>query len=114
MYFRDYILPQWYYLVSIIILLCSMYYFLYRIFAARKFKVRKRIGKRNFNLIFAFTAALIIMSISVSSNNNINIFFAIISIAQGLWLNDYNFIVDEGREYAYWEYVYNIKRRKDK
>ena len=96
MYFNEYILPLWYFSFSIIILLCSIYYLFYRIFAVGKFEVKKRIEKRNFNFVFGFIAALIIINISLRSSNNLNIFFAIISIAQGLWVYDYNFILDEG------------------
>lgn len=118
MYFNEYIFPLGYYLVSIIILLCSIYYFLYRIFAARKFEVRKRIEKGNFNFIFVFIGALIIISMSLSSSNNLNIFFAIISIAQGLWIYDYNFILDEGLfikgKFISWSKINNLDYKDDK
>lgn len=118
MYFKEYILPLWYYLVPIIILLCSIYYLFYRIFAVRKFEVRKRIGERNFNFIFVFTAALIIISMSLRSSNNLNIFFAIISIAQGLWIYDYNFILDEGLfikgKFISWSKINNLDYKDDK
>lgn len=96
MYFNEYILPLWYFSVPIIFLLCSIYYFAYRLFAARKFEIRKRIEKRNFKYVFAFITASILIIISLSSRNNLNIFFGIISIGQGFWVYDYNFILDEG------------------
>ncbi|MCB2290046.1 hypothetical protein LGK97_09730 [Clostridium sp. CS001] len=118
MYFKEYIFPLGYYLVSIIILLCSIYYLLYRIFAVRKFEVRKRMEKGNFNFIFVFIGALIIISMSSKSSNNLNIFFAIISIAQGLWIYDYNFILDEGLfikgKFISWSKINNLDYKDDK
>jgi len=96
MYFNEYILPLWYFSFPIIILLFSIYHFFYRIFAVRKFEVRKRIEKRNFKFLFAFIVAAIIIFVSLESSNNLNIFFGIISIAQGFWAYDYNFILDDG------------------
>jgi hypothetical protein len=96
MYFNEYILPLWYFSFPIIILLFSIYHFFYRIFAVRKFEVRKRIEKRNLKFLFAFIVAAIIIFVSLGSSNNINIFFGIISIAQGFWAYDYNFILDDG------------------
>ena len=74
MYFNEYILPLWYFSFLIIILLCSIYYLFYRIFAVRKFEVRERIEKRNFKYLFAFILASILIIVSLGSNNNLNIF----------------------------------------
>ena len=118
MYFNEYILPLWYYSGSIIFLLASIYYFAYRILFARKFEVKKRIGKRNFNYIFSFLTASILIAISLSSSNNLNIFFGIISIGQGLWAYDYNFILDDGLfikgRFISWSKISNLDYKNDK
>jgi hypothetical protein len=118
MYFNEYILPLWYFSFSIILLLCSIYYFFYRIFAARKFEVRKRIEKRSFKYILVFIVAFIIISVSLRTSNNLNIFFAIISIAQGLWAYECNFILDEGLfikgRFISWSKISNLDYKEDK
>lgn len=118
MYFNEYIMPLWYFSVSIIFLLLSIYYFFYRILAVRKFEVKKRIGKRNFKYVFPFITASILIIISLGSSNNLNIFFGIISIGQGLWVYDYNFILDEGLfikgRFISWSKISNLDFNKDK
>ena len=118
MYFNEYILPLWYFSVPIIFLLVSIYYFFYRILAIRKFEVKKRIGKTNFTFIFAFLTASILIFISLRSSNNINIFFGIISLGQGFWVYDYNFILDEGLfikgRFISWSKISNLDYKEDK
>ena len=118
MYFNEYILPLWYFSVSIIFLLISIYYFFYRIFAVRKFEVKKRIGKTNFNYVFSFLTALILIAMSWRYNNNLNVFFGIISIGQGFWAYDYNFILDEGLfikgRFISWSKISNLDYKSDK
>jgi hypothetical protein len=118
MYFNEYILPLWYFSFSIIILLCSIYYFFYRIFAVRKFEVKKRIEKTNFQYVFAFITASILIIVSVGSSNNLNVFFGIISIAQGFWVYDYNFILDEGLfikgKFISWSKISNLDYKDNK
>lgn len=118
MYFNEYILPLWYFLGPIIVLLVSIYHFFYRILAVRRFETKKRIGKSNFKFIFAVLTASILIIVSLRSNNNINIFFGIISIAQGFWLYDYNFILDEGLfikgRFIPWSKISNLDYKEDK
>ncbi|MBU3146692.1 hypothetical protein [Clostridium sp. CF012] len=118
MYFNEYILPLWYFSVSIIFLLGSIYYFFYRLLAVRKFEVKKRIDKSNFKYVFAFITALIVIIISLKSSNNFNVFFGIISIGQGFWVYDYNFILDEGLlikgRFISWSKISNLDYKKDK
>ena len=118
MYFNEYILPLWYYLVPIIFLLSSIYYFFYRLLAVRKFEVKKRIEKGNFKYLFAFITALILLITSLRSRNNLNVFFGIISIGQGFWLYDYNFILDEGLlikgRFIPWSKISNLDYKDDK
>ncbi len=118
MYFNEYILPLWYFLISIIFLLASIYYFVYRLLAARKFKVKKRMEKRNFKYVFVFSTALILLMISLGANNNLNVFFGIISIGQGFWVYDYNFILDEGLlvkgRFISWSKISNLDYKEDK
>jgi hypothetical protein len=118
MYFNEYILPLWYFSVSIIFLLCSIYYFAYRLLAARKFEVKKRIEKRNFKYVFVFITALILIITSLSSSNNLNVFFGIISIGQGFWVYDYNFILDEGLlikgKFISWSKISNLDYEDNK
>ncbi|MGV8981480.1 hypothetical protein [Clostridium sp.] len=118
MYFNKYILPLWYFSGSIIFLLVSIYYFTYRILVVRKFEVKKRIGKRNFKYVFAFLTASILIIISLRSSNNLNVFLGIISIGQGLWVYDYNFILDEGLlikgRFISWSQISNLDYEKDK
>lgn len=118
MYFNEYILPLWYFSGSIIFLLVSIYYLAYRILAVRKFEVKKRIGKTNYKYVFPILTASILIIISLRSSNNLNIFFGIISIGQGLWLYDYNFILDEGLfikgRFISWSKISNLDNKKDK
>lgn len=118
MYFNEYILPLWYFLGPIIVLLVSIYYFFYRILAVRKFETKKRIGKSNFKFIFAVLTASILIIVSLRSSNNINIFFGIISIGQGFWVYDYNFILDEGLfikgRFISWSKISNLAYKEDK
>jgi hypothetical protein len=118
MYFNEYILPLWYFSVSIIFLLVSIYYFFYRIFAVRKFEIKKRIGKTNFNYVFSFLTASILIAMSWRYNNNLNVFFGIISIGQGFWAYDYNFILDEGLfikgRFISWSKISNLDYKSDK
>lgn len=118
MYFNEYILPLWYFSGPIIFLLISIYYFSYKILAVRKFEIKKRIGKSNFKSVFAFLTAIILIIISLGSSNNINVFFGIISIGQGLWVYDYNFILDEGLfikgRFISWSKISNLDYKKNK
>ena len=117
MYFKEYILPLWYFSVSITFLLVSIYYFFYRIFAVRKFEVKKRIGKTNFKYVFSFITASILIAMSWRYNNNLNVFFGIISIGQGFWAYDYNFILDEGLfikgRFISWSKISNLDYKSD-
>ena len=118
MYFKEYILPLWYFPISIIFLLCSIYYFLFRIIAVRRFQAKKRIEKRNFRYLHAFIAGLVIIIISIPSGNNINIFLGIILIGQGFWVYDYNFFLDEGLfikgKFIQWNKVSNLEYKSKK
>lgn len=103
MYFKEYVLPLWYFSFSIIFLLFSIYYFFYRILVARKFKYKKRIEKRDFRYLYLLVLGLINITISLQNittslqnKNTINIFLAIILIGVGFYLYDYNFILNEG------------------
>lgn len=95
MYFKDYILPLWYFGVPIILLLCSIYYFLYRILVARKFEVKRRIKKANFIYLYLFIGVSLIITSLLERNNDI-VFLGIILIGQGFWIYDYNFVLNEG------------------
>jgi hypothetical protein len=52
------------------------------------------------------------------SSNNLNIFFGIISIGQGFWAYDYNFILDEGLfikgRFISWSKISNLDYKNDK
>lgn len=118
MYFNKYILPLWYFSGSIIFLLVSIYYFSYRILAVRKFEIKKRIGKTNIKSVFAFLTALILIIISLESSNDLNVFLGITLIGQGLWVYNYNFILDEGLfikgRFISWSKISNLDYKKDK
>ncbi|MFT5871231.1 MAG: hypothetical protein ACI8WT_000149 [Clostridium sp.] len=118
MYFNEYILPLWYFLIPIIFLLGSIYYFSYRVLAVRKFEVKKRIEKRNLKHVFVFIPALILIIMSLRSSNNLNIFFGIISVGQVLCVYDYNFILDEGLlikgRFISWSKISNLDYKEDK
>ena len=96
MYFKEYILPLWYFSFSIMFLLFSIYSFLYRILVARKFQDKRRIVERDFRCLYSFISGLVLITISIQNRNNINIFLAIILIGLGFYLYDYNFILNEG------------------
>lgn len=96
MYFKEYILPLWYFSFSIIFLLFSIYDFLYRVLVARKFKNKRRIEERDFRYLFSFIIGLIQISLSLQNRNNVNISTAVIFIGLGFYLYDYNFILNEG------------------
>jgi hypothetical protein len=95
MYFKEYILPLWYFSVPIIFLLCSIYYFLYRILVARKLEVKKRMRKTNFIYLYLFIGALLIAILLLASNNTSG-FLGILLIGQGFWVYEYDFISNEG------------------
>ncbi|MGH4137563.1 hypothetical protein [Clostridium sp.] len=118
MYFNKYILPLWYFSFSIIFLIGNIYYLSYRLLAVREFEVKRRIEKRNFKFVFAFIIALIFIIISLGSSNNLNVFFGIIAVGQGLWVYDYNFILDEGLlikgRFISWGKISDLDYKKDK
>jgi hypothetical protein len=95
MYFKEYILPLWYFGVPIIFLLCSIYYFLYKILVARKFEVKRRIKKTNFIYLYLFIGALLTI-MSFLGRNNTSGFLGILLIGQGFWIYEYDFVLNKG------------------
>ena len=96
MYFKEYILPLWYFLFSIIFLLFSIYYFLYRILVAKKFKNKRRIEERDFRYLYSFISGTLLIITSIQNRNNIITFLATILIGLAFYVYDYNFILKEG------------------
>ncbi|MBZ9688640.1 hypothetical protein G9F72_020155 [Clostridium estertheticum] len=117
MYFKEYILPLWYFSFPIIYLLLSIYYFLYRILVAKGFHHKIRIEQREFRYIFLFVIGLILITISLQNKNPIYAFLSIILIGRGFCLYDYNFILNEGLfikgRFISWNKISSIDYKKN-
>ncbi|MBU3144070.1 DUF5673 domain-containing protein [Clostridium sp. CF012] len=117
MYFKEYILPLWYFSFPIMFLLFSIYYFLYRILVARRFQYRKRIEERNFGYLCLIITGLILITLAFLEKNNINVFLAIILMGRGFWLYEYNFILKEGffikGRFISWDKINSLDYKKN-
>lgn len=117
MYFKEYILPLWYFSFSAIFLLFCIYSFLYRILVARRLHDKRRIEERDFRYLYSFISGLIIITSSLQNRNNINTFLAIILIGLAFYLYDYNFILKEGLfikgKFISWNRVNNFDYKKN-